>query len=451
MNPEFARNLWLELTPRRVVLMLAILGLIFAASAIGGGGAEPAETATWIYYLIVVVWGARSAALSVVGEIRERTWDGQRLSALGAATMVWGKLFGATIYNWLGGLICLGPMLVNLVAKDGIATAGIEICFYIGLGVIAQSAALLASLIAINRRSRHTQLGIALYQSFGIAAAVAAYLVWNVADPQTLLRGHLVVVDVIAWWGVSLDAKLFLLLSLIVFAAWLLVGCVRTMRVELKQPNGPFVWLGFLAFMGIYVAGFDAWLSPDLKGWDAVSLRLLLAGTTFVALTYVMVLLEPKDRVLYRWMGEQALGGRIGRALGAFQCWMMSYVAAALVTAALCFSLTHDAHAAAGQALALATLGFLTRDTAIFVLMQTLPGRRRGDWRAIAILFALYLLIPAIVSGMSGQGAMVLFYPQAQTPSWLGAGAAWVEGLLVAVLATTRLALSGSAGRRVAV
>ena len=28
MNPEFRRNLWLELTPRRVVFMVAILALI---------------------------------------------------------------------------------------------------------------------------------------------------------------------------------------------------------------------------------------------------------------------------------------------------------------------------------------------------------------------------------------------------------------------------------------
>lgn len=62
MNPEFERNLWLELTPRRIVFMVAILALVFAASAVGGGsnGWIPAETASVAYYLIVVVWGARA-------------------------------------------------------------------------------------------------------------------------------------------------------------------------------------------------------------------------------------------------------------------------------------------------------------------------------------------------------------------------------------------------------
>ena len=52
-----------------------------------------------------MLWGTRSAALSVVAEIRERTWDSQKLSSIGPWTMVWGKLFGATAANWFGALV----------------------------------------------------------------------------------------------------------------------------------------------------------------------------------------------------------------------------------------------------------------------------------------------------------------------------------------------------------
>ena len=34
MNPEFRRNLWLELTPRRMTLMVVILALAFFAAAL---------------------------------------------------------------------------------------------------------------------------------------------------------------------------------------------------------------------------------------------------------------------------------------------------------------------------------------------------------------------------------------------------------------------------------
>ena len=40
MNPEFQRNLWLELTPRRMILMTVLLGLAFFAAALTSGKDE---------------------------------------------------------------------------------------------------------------------------------------------------------------------------------------------------------------------------------------------------------------------------------------------------------------------------------------------------------------------------------------------------------------------------
>ena len=45
MNPEFRRNLWLELTPRRMALAAGLLGLIFFAASLSGGIGWPA---TWL-------------------------------------------------------------------------------------------------------------------------------------------------------------------------------------------------------------------------------------------------------------------------------------------------------------------------------------------------------------------------------------------------------------------
>ncbi len=443
MNPEFERNVWLELTPRRMLMMVGVLALtFFAASLPGGAEWGPSRAATLLYYFIVVIWGARNASMSVVGEIRDRTWDMQRLSSLGAGTMTWGKLFGSTIYNWFGGAFCLVLMMVNIVTHLGVATAAIELIYYIGIGVIAQSSSLLASLIAIRRRQSHSRLDLFVYQAIGLCAALIVYLVWSTADPVAATLSHKPATDFIPWWGRSIDSRAFLLTSVAIFAGWTLLGCIRQMRLELKLRNGPAVWLVFLAFIGLYVAGFDAWLSPDMKLWDAVSLRLLLAMTTFALLTYLMVLLEPKDRVHYRWMEDQFRIGHVVGAMSGVQAWMMSYGATLLTGAILAIWLLNDvAIAAAGQALVLAGLGFLTRDVSIFVLMQTLPGRRRGDLGALVILLALYVLVPAILEGLHANALLYLFFPQLAEPTWLGAALAWAEGIAVAGLALTRLAL----------
>jgi hypothetical protein len=442
MNPEFRRNVWLELSPRRVITMTVVLVLAFFAAAVSGTTWLPLSTAVTLYYFIVVFWGSRNAALSVVGEIRDRTWDFQRLSALGAGEMTWGKLFGATIFNWYGGAICLVVILAYRVAHEGPVAGFISLVYFVVIGLIAQSAALLSSLIAAMRRQRHTQLEVFAYQVIGIIAAFFAYDVWKIADPGSAIVGQLRPVDYIPWWGQSFDARAFLLTSLAIFAGWMLLGCYRAMRLELKMPNGPFVWLAFLLFMGIYVAGFDAWLpkSSAISVRDAIALRLALAGTTFAVLTYIMVLLEPKDRVLYRWMGAELAQGHLGRIAWAMQGWMMSCKAAFIVGIALIVWLVHEDATPAALFIG-SVLGFLLRDVAIFILLQTLPGPRRGDFAAVVTLFALYVLAPAIADGLELKQALVVFYPQLSTPVWLSPAVAWAEAIVVVSLAVGRLAI----------
>jgi hypothetical protein len=294
-------------------------------------------------------------------------------------------------------------------------------------------------------------LDVFVYQVVGIAAAIAVNSVWSIVDPATLHFGHVAGTDTIPWWGAKLDARLFLLASLAIFAGWLLVGCYREMRLELKMRNGPLVWLGFLVFIGIYVAGFDAWLSNDktMAGLDAVSLRLGLAMTVYAALTYLMVFLEPKDRVQYRWLGSQLSSARLGAFLGGLQAWMTAYAATVLCAAALLVWVHLNRPESISQfALIAAGIGFLTRDVSIFVFLRSLPGRRRGDLAALGVLFALYVLAPAIVKGLGAEHLLMFFFPQPTQPVWMGPLVAWSEGLALAALALSRASIRNSpAGR----
>ncbi|HWU26597.1 MAG TPA: hypothetical protein VN154_09370 [Rhizomicrobium sp.] len=443
MNPEFRRNVWLELTARRIFTMTAVLLLIFFAAALSSDSA-PASAAVTLYYFIVVFWGARNASLSVVGEIRDHTWDFQRLSSLGAAEMTWGKLFGSTIFNWFGGAICLAVIFAYRLTHSGLAASLINLVYFIVIGVIAQSVALLASLVAALRRQAHTRLEVFSYQAVGILAALAAYLVWSAADPAGSVLGRSTGSDVVPWWDHGFDAQVFLILSLAIFAGWTLVGCYRAMRLELKMRNGPYVWLAFLAFIGLYVAGFDAWLPNKwtLGESNAVALRLALAAWTYAVITYLMVFLEPKDAVLYRWLGAQISSARVGAAAVRLQAWMMSHLAALAVTAALlAWFVKTDSIAAA--AFVVAAFGFFTRDVAIFVLLQSLPGPRRGDFAALVTLLALYVLIPSILRALALKDALLLFYPQMSDPVWLSPIIAWMQALAVAGIAASRVAAGG--------
>jgi hypothetical protein len=452
MNPEFQRNLWLELSPRRMILMVVLLALAFVAVAIGGGkDFTIGGAAEWLFYLIVVVWGTRNAATAVVGEIRDRTWDMQLLSSLTPGEMTWGKLFGATIFNWFGGAICLAVLTFDNFAHKGVAAALADIAYYVVIGLIAQAASLLASLIAVRRRQAHSRLDVFLYQVVGIAAAFAVNSVWSMADPATMHLAHVVGTDVIAWWNMKLDARAFMLASLAIFALWLLVGCYREMRLELSMRNGALVWLAFLVFIGIYAAGFDAQSGTRLPIDIArvapgdIGLRLAKATGIYACLTYLMVFLEPKDSVLYRWLGAQIASGRIAAFFGGLQAWMMAYAATLLCGVGL--AVWAQLHRVAPW-VDVATLGFVTRDVSIFVLFQSARGQRRGDFAALGTLFALYVLVPVIGKALGGESLSMLVLPEATQPYWLGPLAAWGEGLAVAALAFSRVSIRNSpAGR----
>ena len=444
MNPELRRNLWLELTPKRMLLMVAFLALAFFAAALPGGiDYGPSELALALYYVIVVLWGTRNAALSVVGEIRDRTWDAQRLSSLGADEMTWGKLLGATAYNWFGGLICLAVLVVGIAAHKGPAVAAVECAYYITIGVIAQTAAFLASLIAVRRRRGHSRLEVFVYQLVGLVAAIGVNRVWSAADPAGFLDTAPKQGIAVLWWGQSFDTRGFLLVSLAAFAIWMFVACYREMRRELKMRNGPLVWLGFLAFIGVYVAGFDAWLGGNTMtgGLDETVKRLALAWATYVVLTYVMVFLEPKDTVQYRWLGAQLRAGRIASALSSMQSWMMSYAAVVGTAIALLLWLGNPSSGADHRMMLAAALGFLTRDVLIVILVQTFSGRARGDFAALAILVALYALVPAILQGLHLDEALIGFYPPESAPSWLSPAVIWAEAVAVGAIAVARSSL----------
>ena len=116
INPEFLRNVWLEMSPVRLIVMPAMLAAVFLIVYLTQSdfftGAMQATSMT-IFVVLVFIWGIRLASDAVINEIRDGTWDSQRMSSIGAWSMSWGKLLGSTVYPWYGGLMCIVVYLVS--------------------------------------------------------------------------------------------------------------------------------------------------------------------------------------------------------------------------------------------------------------------------------------------------------------------------------------------------
>jgi hypothetical protein len=263
----------------------------------------------------------------------------------------------------------------------------------------------------------------------GIGAALVYYSLWS--SISAFERSGTSAID---WWGHAFNLSSFHLVSLLVFLGWALVGCWRAMRAELRFANGPYVWLAYLFYSAVYSAGFESWIGhrlPVTLDTHSAAAKLALAGLTLLASTYSMAFLEPKDPVRLRWLGEQIHSHQAYKAFLALDCWMLSYAATVLVGLGLA-ALWAGGN---GSLMVLAMLGFLTRDVAIFVLMQ---GRAagKGDFAALGILGALYLLVPTLLGGLNLRMLDFLVLPS----SAASVIAAWAEGVLCAYLAFTRIA-----------
>lgn len=419
MNPELLRNIWLEASPFRLALVTGVVLLAVAASSAAPAQlATPQGVAQALYWFFAVLWGTRSAALSVVVEIRERTWDSQKLSSIGPWTMVWGKLFGATAANWFGALLCLPFILPPAAAEYGLAAALLFGLVLLGLGIFAQAVALLASLVLIRRQTGNWRLDAFLCQVAGIVASFAYY---PLASSSFAFRRMME--QPITWWGRELTLGNFQLVSLLLFLGWALVACWRVMRAELRFANGPYVWLAWLGYSALYAAGFGPALADKLEqqGVPGDGLPLVLAAVSLLTSTYGIAFLEAKDPVRLRWLAEQVRAGRVYRAFQAADCWMLSY-AATLIAGLALFALWSHSHPALALAV-LALLGFLTRDVAIFVLARFYGGPK-GDFAALAILAVLYLLLPLLLGGQNI--SLFLAYPN---ESLVGVLAAWAQGV----------------------
>lgn len=437
MNPELLRNMWVELTERRVTLMVVIVACILLVAISPGDWSSAAFTAELVFYAVVVVWGTRCAAQSVVEEIGNKTWDGQRLSAIRPWTMVWGKLLGSTMLAWIGGAMCFAVVLYATYRAGGGGTVVNQALYFLTIGIIAQAAALLASLVAVRRRMSHSRFDVFIYQLAGLVAAGIVWRVWQTADPSSVFRRITGGIDAFAvsevwWWGGSYDPGTFYVASLVAFVFWTLLGNYRVMRRELQVQNGPAVWLIFLLFLAAYAGGFDFWRGYIRESGFTIGLRAVQAGMAIMLVTYAMALLEPKEIVAYRWLIERFRTGQIGALLSRFPAWGYAYLAliGLGVTAIFClpWSIAERANIYGGPMIVLAALGFVLRDCAVFMAMGLGQVGKRSDIAALAILALLYAFIPGMFAHI--EGARVFFYPSEYDPAWLNPLLAWSQALV---------------------
>ena len=296
-NPEFKRNLWLSFSTHRLIAMPALLAFTFLAVALIDDGERVAEhlytSSITLFVLIVWLWGARNANASIADELRDKTWDQQRMSALDPWTMTWGKLFGATSFNWYGGLMCLAVMTVSgiLAGKPDVLHTLLTM---VAAGITVHAALITLSLHNSQPDARTVQRGntnwmaiiLALFLLQSLFAFIPMFL--NTND-------HTVV-----WWDMDVKSAVFILDSTLLFAAFATLAAWRVTCNALQVRTLPWAWPLFACILTLYIAGY----LRDSSFTQQMLVGLLVALT----LSYVTLFSEPAS--LIRWRKLRLLQSR---------------------------------------------------------------------------------------------------------------------------------------------
>jgi hypothetical protein len=390
-----------------VLIGVFLIALLFAG---GDRGPDLANAAAIVFAAIAFPWGNRMIADSLTQEIAGNTWDRQRMSALGAWEMTWGKLFGSTIYVWYGGVICLAVFVVSLVDAWPGHEIFIAVSMMVLTAVFSHAVCFMFTLLAVRRQREYGPIRAGLYQFI----AVIIGLVLLTGGLSGLFDGS--GPGSVHWFGQSIPTPVFLFLTVGVWSIWAVAGSVAVMRAEFQQSGSAWLWLGHLVFSMLYIAGID--LVPEIVSRHAPWLPagLFPAFCLAIAATYVTAFCEPKSRMTPRRLVQLIIRGQIAAAVHALPRFALGVMvigtsAAAIMLAGL-FDGSDDVASGASR-LGLFTLSiflFVVRDIVIILTFSAI-NPRFGERRAFVFLLIVYTALPALLSMLSLDALLPLFWP----------------------------------------
>jgi hypothetical protein len=436
MNPELRRNLWLEFSIERLLIIpaVAVLSMVAITGTIG----RPAAIffVTYGAIAIGIIWGSTLASSSYLGEITARTWDMQRATSLSGWQVTWGKLFGATSYPWYGLAIAFAAWLW----LDGPASASRAVWLVlVPSAVLAQAVALVAAVyLALDGRvhARSARQAAVVGVLAGIFALQVSQGLGNPNAPD--------------WYGLAIDRRLVVVGSALFLCMWAVVAAWRSMCMALQIPLRAWAWPTFLVALGAWLAGFISLADPQ----SLVSRRFYAAFVASWIATWVSALIDTKSPVKLRQWGAAIAGA--GRLLARTPAWVIGLPI--VIAAGIGIAMTDEQGLGPARLISLSRVltellgiplvanpAWLTVLAALLLLWRDLAimywaGLTMGGRRVPALLYlgVLYILVPATLIGLESPMLLPAFLP---VPYSTGMFDAAFVVLVIEVVAASALAV----------
>ena len=401
MNPEFQRNLWQEWTRPRLTSAFAALGAILVLAWLANGrlpGAITANAALGCIAIFTVAWGAHLCGRSLIDELRSRTWDQQRMSALSPWRMLWGKLLGAPAVAWACGGVAAGVYLLSVAP----GSEALWMLLALTAGAVACHAGALIGGLTLAQRGQPAGMSVSLR----LAATLGLYAVGSALFKSVEGVQH--------WYGFDFPSLAFSACVLAALAGWLVFGSYRLMCDELKVRTRPWALGGFIGFVAVLYAGWLYGPNTTPLAWVTQICTLGFCGALLAA--YVCAMAFGTDPLMPRRLLGYAARGLWRRVAEEAPLWTVA-AAYALPLAVLAGVLGGGqlaiektvVHLTGGGALAL--LLYATRDLAVLFGIACRAPLHGVETSQLIYLALAYWLLPSIASLAGGETLSLLLRP----------------------------------------
>ncbi|MFT4560682.1 MAG: hypothetical protein ACI9BW_000416 [Gammaproteobacteria bacterium] len=427
LNPEFRRNLLLEWSIHRMVLVGGATGGILAVAGVFGTSNIVANVALIVFLFTTVLWGAHRAGDAILDELRERTWDSQRMSAIDPWAMLWGKLFGASVMPWFAGAITL---IVYYFERQGpsVGERLQMISFCIAGAILVHALSLIGALVGTHL-DKFGKSTLTSWASVGAMALLATYFS-NYFDAD----------QSIVWYGVVYDRFDFLTISVFALAVWITFGAYRLMCSELAVATFPWAWVGFQLFLVIYFSG--RYLSPTWPLARSLSVVAAVGLATCAFSSYVAAFALYRDPLAFRRLRTYLTQRSGSRFFENLPLWVVSMSLAAIFViacVALHFTPFYFEHWHEHIGLSALVLWLLpVRDILILYVFTYGESKRRVETSAIICLALLYWVLPSIIESTGLVKTSWLLRPPMMERPLLSASIVAAQLAIVGVLCAIR-------------
>ena len=421
MNPEFRRQLWLQMSSVRLILAPVVIAIVVALLASTDATISAIHgTARVALSLAVLFWGTSVVGTSIREEITGRTWNQQRMSRLTPWQLTSGKLFGAASYVWYVALLCAlvaifsGSPAANTLGSGNLI---VEYVCLLALGLFAHSVALMAPL-AFQSGSGEPRVSVP-----SIAVFALVFVAFQ-ASPVGMARGGGESVST-EWFGLNTTLQLLAMWAALCLAAWGILGAWRAMRQALQVRQLPWALPAFVAFVGVWVAG----IAPPANASITTS-ALIGATLALAAAAWVLMLWEPQSLFAWQRIRTQWAAGERSRAVAGLSA-ATSVVVFALIGALLVAAM--NAMSGGADVAGVRPTGFFMKTA---MSSKLLLANHSGIfvWLALVLLrdFAFTLMADSFTTSPRRRSAVILLYllfmyvaVPAALQTFFGGGAEW--------------------------